>query len=204
MTTMTQSFGWHLKRRKTSPKKSGKQDFQLAEEERRPSEARVTTPERPPPTVRKIDEENRDDTRRSAKKAKPDNVEDEAIKEAMRYFRSGKPLPQRDIGSLCNFEGLDLDPDDRRIISACMLGVGVMDFHRLALRRCATSLVSYAGISLDLTTGWDFSKPADQAEVWRRVKEDQPRIIVGSPPCTFFTTPQENQPCQECAQAGMV
>ena len=40
------------------------------------------------------------------------------------------------------------------------------------------------GISLDLTIGWDLSKASDRENALRKVYEDEPGIIIGSPPCT--------------------
>ena len=43
------------------------------------------------------------------------------------------------------------------------------------------------GGSLDLSTGWDFSKPSQQAKALRLVRELRPALVVLSPPCTAFS-----------------
>ena len=47
-----------------------------------------------------------------------------------------------------------------------------------------------AGQSLGLLTGWDLSDAKQQEEVWKIVERDEPEVIIGSPPCTLFSTLQ--------------
>ena len=47
------------------------------------------------------------------------------------------------------------------------------------------------GESLDLMTGWDFDLEEHRRLAMERVKRDKPTMVVGSPPCTFFSTLQE-------------
>ena len=47
------------------------------------------------------------------------------------------------------------------------------------------------GHSLDLTNGWDFSKPEDRRRAWKLLKQSTPYVVVGSPPCTLFSMLQE-------------
>jgi hypothetical protein len=48
-----------------------------------------------------------------------------------------------------------------------------------------------AGTSFDLTNGWNFSDPKHRAAAWKRIKEEDPYCIMGSPPCTMFSALQE-------------
>ena len=46
------------------------------------------------------------------------------------------------------------------------------------------------GSSMDLTTGWDFTKSEDRKKAWKQIIEEQPFMIIGSPPCTLFSVLQ--------------
>ena len=43
------------------------------------------------------------------------------------------------------------------------------------------------GTSFDLTNGWDFTKDEHKNKAWQRVKEEDPMLIIGFPPCTLFS-----------------
>ena len=38
-----------------------------------------------------------------------------------------------------------------------------------------------------ITNGYNFDLAADRAKAWKSVVEDEPMLVIGSPPCTFFT-----------------
>ena len=44
---------------------------------------------------------------------------------------------------------------------------------------------------MDLLTGWDFEKKEDQNRCIEQVLREKPMLVVGSPPCTYFSTLQE-------------
>ena len=46
------------------------------------------------------------------------------------------------------------------------------------------------GASMDLTTGWDFTREEDREEARRYVEEHKPRVLIGSPACTMLSTLQ--------------
>ena len=48
-----------------------------------------------------------------------------------------------------------------------------------------------AGSSMDLTTGFDFTREADRQLAWKRVKDEAAFVLIGSPPCTYFSMLQE-------------
>eukprot|EP00973_Karenia_brevis_P017438 2393230-Karenia_brevis.AAC.1 len=50
------------------------------------------------------------------------------------------------------------------------------------------------GEAMDLTTGWDFRKVGDREKAERYVDEAKPRILIGSPMCTAFSTLQNLSP----------
>jgi hypothetical protein len=37
---------------------------------------------------------------------------------------------------------------------------------------------------------WDFAKPQDRKRAWERIRAEEPFLIIGSPPCTMFSTLQ--------------
>ncbi|CAL1165045.1 unnamed protein product [Cladocopium goreaui] len=47
------------------------------------------------------------------------------------------------------------------------------------------------GTSFDITEGWDLSKPEIRKKMWRKLKEEDPLLIILSPPCVGFSILQE-------------
>ena len=48
-----------------------------------------------------------------------------------------------------------------------------------------------SGSSMDLLTGWNFELKADRERAIRKIEEEEPMLVIGSPPCTYFSTLQE-------------
>ena len=48
-----------------------------------------------------------------------------------------------------------------------------------------------AGSSMDLLTGWNFELKADRDRAMRQLEEEEPMLVTGSPPCTYFSNLQE-------------
>ena len=44
---------------------------------------------------------------------------------------------------------------------------------------------------MDLTNGRDFDRDDHKRLAWKRVKEEAPYLLIGSPPCTYFSDLQE-------------
>jgi hypothetical protein len=81
---------------------------------------------------------------------------------------------------------------DRKIIAATILGVDITEVY--SPERVAKVAKRYgliAGSSMDLTTGFDFTKEADRQLAWKRIKQEAPFVLIGSPPCTYFSMLQE-------------
>ena len=77
-------------------------------------------------------------------------------------------------------------------IAATILGVDITEVYlpeRVAEVAKRYGLV--AGSSMALTTGLDFTKESDRQLAWRRIKEEDPFVLIGSPPCTCFSVLQE-------------
>ena len=50
------------------------------------------------------------------------------------------------------------------------------------------------GDAMDLTTGWDFTRQDHRLEAEKRVDEQKPLVLIGSPPCTAFSQLQSMSP----------
>ena len=46
------------------------------------------------------------------------------------------------------------------------------------------------GFALDLTNGWDFTLASDRARALKLLRRDRPVLLIGSPPCTVWSTLQ--------------
>ena len=89
-------------------------------------------------------------------------------------------------------EKKDQDEADRHILASCILGVDLTEVYsperiNEVVRRWGLR----PGSSMDLTNGFDFSKPEDRQRAWNRIKKEDPFLVVGSPPCTLFSLLQE-------------
>ena len=59
------------------------------------------------------------------------------------------------------------------------------------------------GTSFDLQTGWDLADPAHRRQMWRKLKEEKPLVLIVCPPCTAFSPIQElNYICQTSTRAN--
>ena len=48
-----------------------------------------------------------------------------------------------------------------------------------------------SGSSMDLTNRWDFECEDHKRLAWKRVREESLYLLIGSPPCTYFSVLQE-------------
>ena len=48
-----------------------------------------------------------------------------------------------------------------------------------------------AGDSMDLLTGWNFELKEHRDKAIEMIKKQKPRLVIGSPPCTYFSNLQE-------------
>ena len=44
---------------------------------------------------------------------------------------------------------------------------------------------------MDLTNCWDFNREDHERQAWSRVRDEAPYLLIGSPPCTYFSVLQE-------------
>jgi hypothetical protein len=47
------------------------------------------------------------------------------------------------------------------------------------------------GQAMDIKHGFDFDLAADRKKAWKSILQDKPKLVIGSPPCTFFSRLQE-------------
>ena len=48
-----------------------------------------------------------------------------------------------------------------------------------------------SGSSMDQLTGWSFDLKVDRDRAIKTIKEEKPMLVIVSPPCTYFSMPQE-------------
>ena len=85
-----------------------------------------------------------------------------------------------------------LSPSDKHIVASMILGVDITEmFSPERVVQVAKKMGLSPGSSMDLTTGWDFTKEEHRRKAWNRVRSEDPELIIGSPPCTFFSMLQE-------------
>ena len=53
------------------------------------------------------------------------------------------------------------------------------------------------GDAMALTTGWDFARRGHQLEAERLMDQQEPLVLIGSPPCTAFSQLQSLSPASE-------
>ena len=47
------------------------------------------------------------------------------------------------------------------------------------------------GAAMDIKNGYDFDKVADRNRCWATIIREEPKLVIGSPPCTMFSKLQE-------------
>ena len=50
------------------------------------------------------------------------------------------------------------------------------------------------GSSMDLRNGWDFGKKEDRETAREKLKEERPKLLIGSPECRMFSQLQRMNP----------
>eukprot|EP00974_Lingulodinium_polyedra_P077019 7456591-Lingulodinium_polyedra.AAC.1 len=84
-----------------------------------------------------------------------------------------------------------LAKEDLKIMSKYILGVDITEVYSPErVNMIAKKFGLAPGTSFDLSTGWDFNKEAGRNSAWKRIREEEPELIIGSPPCTMFSTLQ--------------
>ena len=60
-----------------------------------------------------------------------------------------------------------------------------------------------AGDAMDLTTGWDFDLQTHRDRAMERVKAKRPKLIIGSPECTMYSSLQNLTPWSQAKEQKM-
>ena len=77
---------------------------------------------------------------------------------------------------------------DRKILSVILRGVDITETY--SPDHVATTCRRFGltpGSSMDLATGYDFSKPADRRRAWNKVMTEEPYILIGGLPHTLLS-----------------
>ena len=60
------------------------------------------------------------------------------------------------------------------------------------------------GEAMDLMTGWDFRRPEDKDRALRYIREEKPKLVIGSPMCKMFSQLQHLSPWNDKKQERWV
>ena len=133
---------------------------------------RMNTPERAPPVKRRADEDGMP-------------VDEESLKARRLADDSGMSMSSTQMEK-------DMSEEDRKILASMLLGVDITEVYlpeRIA--RVAMEFGLVAVSSMDLTNGWDFTRSDHRRAAWIQIEKEDPYLLVGSPPCTWFSVLQE-------------
>ena len=151
-------------------------DEQLEELPGRRTDRRIRTPERQPAVKRRSDAEVGDELK----------------------VRRVIDSPDKSMAPVEDSMGIDAlhekaeEEIDRRIIASAILGVDITEVYSPErVNEVARKHGLRPGSSMDLTNGWDFTKAEDRRRAWKKIKEEDPYLVIGSPPCTLFSLLQE-------------
>ena len=84
-----------------------------------------------------------------------------------------------------------LDSIDKNILANVLLGVDITEVYSPARVTQTCLKVGLApGSAMDFRTGWNFDMAVDRRRAFERIKKEEPMLLIGSPPCTMFSTLQ--------------
>jgi hypothetical protein len=75
-----------------------------------------------------------------------------------------------------------LDDADKKILSAAIMGVDITEIYspeRVA--KVVKKFGLFSGLSMDLTNVWDFDQEDHKRLAWKRLREEAPFLLIGSP-----------------------
>ena len=71
-------------------------------------------------------------------------------------------------------------------VEAAVKGVDITEVYSPArITATCTRMMLVPGMAMDLQTGWDFTVASHRAEAIRRIKEEAPLLLIGSPPAPY-------------------
>ena len=81
---------------------------------------------------------------------------------------------------------------DRKILSFAIMGVDITEIYSPArVTQVCSRFGLEPGSAMDLHTGYDFDTQADRNRAVRKVLTEKPKLLIGSPPCTYVSVLQE-------------
>ena len=82
---------------------------------------------------------------------------------------------------------------DDHIVASTLLGVDLTEVYSPErVNKVAKKYGLVPGSSLDLTNGWDSTIEEHKRKALAQIREGQPYLVIGSPPCTYFGMLQES------------
>lgn len=91
----------------------------------------------------------------------------------------------------------DMNVEDLKIIRKYFLGVDItLVFSRERVKEVAEKFKLKPGTPFYLTAGWGMSKKMDQRLAWKRIGEEGPELVIGSPSFTVLSRFQEHKRAQ--------
>ena len=107
------------------------------------------------------------------------------------YDSVGSPERMNLVSSIKELENIlssQRIEESKKIMALIMNGNDVTEiFSPPRIAEAAKDLGLLPGASMDIRTGWDFSKPADRRRAVEYIKEQKPYVVMGSPPCKLFS-----------------
>ena len=75
-----------------------------------------------------------------------------------------------------------------KVLASMLCGVDITEIYSpMRVNAVCSKYGLIPGDSFDLRNGYDLSDEKVQAQVIRRIRDTEPRLIIGSPPCTLFS-----------------
>ena len=84
-----------------------------------------------------------------------------------------------------------LGETEKKILAKLLFGVDISELYSpVRINQLAHKFGLLPGTSFDLTDGWDFNRKDHRDLAWRRITDEDPWLIIGSPPAPMFPTLQ--------------
>ena len=88
----------------------------------------------------------------------------------------------------CVANGKLFDTEEMRVLTSMVNGADITEiFSPERVTRMCNKYGLIAGSSYDLRDGYDLSDEKVQSKVLREINAQRPRLVIGSPPCTWFS-----------------
>ena len=85
-----------------------------------------------------------------------------------------------------------LDDTELNIVARCILGADITEvFSPERITALCDKFGLVKGSAMDLQNGWDFDQSSHRRLATERIMKEKPVLLIGSPPCTYFSMLQE-------------